>query len=156
MIRFGIWIALAAYTADRVVKWVGIEWLELPIRSFVLTPFFNLTMVKNTGVSFGLLQNDLELGRWLLVAFQVAVVLALLVWLGRARTRLLGGGLGLVIGGAAGNITDRLAWGWVADFFDFHLGQWHFPVFNVADTAIFLGFVLIVLDSLSTRKQRAI
>jgi signal peptidase II len=156
VIRFGIWIAVAAYSADRVVKWVGIEWLDLPARSFVLTPFFNLVMVWNSGVSFGLLQNDSDLGRWLLIAFQVTVVLAFLLWLGRAHNRLLAAALGLVIGGAAGNITDRLAWGVVADFFDFHLGPWHFPVFNVADTAIFLGFVLIVVDSLSTRRQRAI
>ena len=149
-------IAAAAFAVDRLTKWIGIEVLNLPEQPIILTPFFNLVMVWNSGISFGLLQNDADWGRLLLIALQVGIVAALLVWLARVRGPLLATALGLVIGGAAGNVTDRIAWGSVADFFDFHLGDWHFPVFNVADAAISVGFVLIVLDGLFVRRQRAI
>ena len=156
MIRIGIGLALAAYAADRAVKWLALEVWDLSERTYTLTPFFDLRLVWNTGVSFGMFQSDLEIGRWLLTGFAVAVILALLVWLGRTRSPLLAVAIGLVIGGAAGNATDRIAWGSVADFFLFHIGDWHFPVFNVADTAVVGGFALIVADGLFARGRRAI
>ena len=156
MIRVGIGFAVAAYAADRAVKWLALEVWDLAQRSYALTPFFDLHLVWNTGVSFGMLQNDLDLGRWLLIGFAFAVIMALLVWLARTRRPLLAIALGLVIGGAAGNATDRIAWGSVADFFLFHLGDWHFPVFNVADMAVVCGFALIVADSLFARGRDGI
>lgn len=156
MIRTGIIMAMAVYGTDRLAKWLVLEVLELTERSIVLAPVLNLVLVRNTGVSFGMLQNDLNLGRWLLVAFALTVVVVLLVWLARTRGALLAVALGMVIGGAAGNVTDRIIWGYVVDFLNFHVGNWHFPVFNVADAAIVCGFGLIVLDGLFARRESGI
>lgn len=159
MIRSGLALAAVVYGLDRVSKWAVLEVLNLAEQPIVVAPFLNLVLVHNTGVSFGLLQNDLDLGRWLLVAFAVAVIVALSIWLARSTSLLLGTGLGMVIGGAAGNVTDRVLWGHVADFFDFHIGECrfcHFPVFNVADAAIVCGFALIVLDGLFAGRERGI
>ena len=156
MIRAGIAVAAAVYGLDRVAKWLVLEVLDLAEQSIVIAPVFNLVLVRNTGVSFGMLQNDLDLGRWLLVAFALVVIVALLVWLARTQGILLAVALGMVIGGAVGNVTDRIVWGYVVDFFNFHLGGWHFPVFNVADAAIVCGFGLIVLDGLFARRERGI
>jgi signal peptidase II len=156
VIRAGMAVAVAVYALDRLGKWLVLEVLSLPEQPIVLAPFFNLVFVRNTGVSFGMLQNDLDLGRWLLVTFALAVIVALLIWLARTRSALLALALGMVIGGAAGNVTDRIVWGYVVDFFNFHLGGWHFPVFNVADAAIVCGFGLIVLDGLFAGRKRGI
>lgn len=156
MIRTGITMAVAVYGADRLSKWLVLEVLELTEQPDPFGPVFNLVLVRNTGVSFGMLQNDLSIGRWLLVAFALAVVVALLVWLARSRGVLLAVALGMVIGGAAGNVTDRIIWGYVVDFLNFHVGDWHFPVFNVADAAIVCGFGLIVLDGLFARRESGI
>ena len=156
MIRLGAAVALIAYGADRITKYLAVDAWDLAGDPVAVTPFFNLVLVWNPGISFGLLQSDSNVGRFLLTAFALCVIGALAVWLARARSPMLAAALGLVIGGAAGNVTDRIAWGSVADFFDFHLGGWHFPVFNVADAAIFCGFVLIVADGLFSRTRRAI
>ena len=156
MIRLGIAVAVGVYAADRLVKYLALEVWDLAGHPVVVAPFFNLKLVWNRGISFGLLQSDSSLGPILLTVFALGVIAALAVWLARAHSPFLAVALGLVIGGAAGNVTDRIAWGSVADFFDFHLGVWHFPVFNVADAAIFCGFVLIVADGLFARARRAI
>ena len=115
-----------------------------PIR---LTGFFNLVMAWNTGISFGQLRLGVD-GRWLLIALALAIVAGLAVWLWRVETRRLALALGAVIGGALGNVLDRLSYGAVADFFDFHLAGWHWPAFNVADSAIVLGVLALLFDSL--------
>lgn len=149
---------LAALTLllDQVSKWWVLEILRLPERlSVPVLPVFSLTMVWNRGVSFGLMRADEDAGRWLLVAFSVAVAIALAVWARKADRRLTAVSLGLVIGGALGNVVDRVRFGAVADFLDFT--GLYFPwVFNVADSAISVGVVLLLLDSLLTpTKARA-
>ena len=113
-------------------------------------------MVWNRGVSFGMFQSG-ESGRWLLSAVAVAIVVGLLIWLRRVDVWWLGAGLGAVIGGAIGNVVDRLWYdeGAVADFFDFHVAGWHWPAFNVADAAIVVGVGLILLDGLLARGRDA-
>lgn len=119
-----------------------------------VTPFFNLVLVWNEGISFGLLQgNDASLQRWALTALAVVVAAALWWWLrtgehGRSQRW----GLVLIIGGALGNAIDRAVHGAVVDFLDFHVAGWHWPAFNVADSAIVIGAVLLVLDGLWGRK----
>lgn len=111
----------------------------------VLDPFFNLTFVLNRGVSFGLLTGG-ETGRWLLTAFSIAVAGLLAWWATRAERRLLMAAIGLIMGGALGNVIDRIRFGGVVDFLDF--SGLYFPwVFNVADSAISIGVLLLVLDS---------
>lgn len=147
--------ALAVFVLDRLSKWWIVEVYDLPEKgSVAVLPFFSLTMVWNQGISLGLFQADSDLGRWLLIGVTGAISLALAVWLARVETRLLAVAIGLVLGGAVGNILDRLIYPGVADFFHFHAFGASFYVFNVADSAISIGVVLLLWDSLrSSPKQ---
>ena len=120
----------------------------------VVDDFFRLVIVWNPGVSFGFLGGDKALPPWLLSAVAVAVCVGLFVWLRRIDRPLIGWGIGLVMGGAIGNVIDRARWGAVFDFADFHVGQWHWPAFNVADSAIVIGVGLMLIDSLLGEKRR--
>ena len=121
----------------------------------VLDNFFRLVIVWNPGVSFGFLGGERALPPWILSLVAVAVCVGLFVWLRRVDRPLIGWGIGLVMGGAIGNVIDRARWGAVFDFADFHVGQWHWPAFNVADSAIVVGVGLMLVDSLLGEKQRA-
>jgi signal peptidase II len=120
----------------------------------VIDGFFRLVMVWNTGVSFGLMASS-PLPPWVLSAVAVAVCVGLFIWLRRTDRPLTGWGIGLVMGGAIGNVIDRARWGAVFDFADFHVGRWHWPAFNVADSAIVVGVALMLIDSLIGERQRA-
>jgi signal peptidase II len=117
-----------------------------------LLPFFNLTMVWNRGVSFGL-GGEAGLGPWPFVVLSLAIVAGLLVWLWRLKQWGLGLAVGAIVGGALGNVVDRIAYGAVADFFDFHAAGYHWPAFNVADAAIVLGVAVLVLDAVRHRRD---
>jgi len=113
-----------------------------------LLPFFSLVLVHNRGISFGLLGRMPPWMAPLLTGFTSLVALALIVWLARARESLVALTLGLIVGGALGNIIDRVRVGAVTDFLDFHLGPHHWPAFNLADSAICMGVVILVLISI--------
>lgn len=152
----GALVAVGSFALDQLVKWWLLAVYGIVSRAPVeVTPFFNLVMTWNQGVSFGLLGDHGELARWLLAGFAVAVSIALTVWMLRAPNLLTSLALGFVIGGALGNALDRVIHGAVADFFDFHLAGWHFWAFNVADSAITVGVVLLIVDSFygSGRRQ---
>ena len=122
----------------------------------VIEGFFRLVIVWNRGVSFGLLGSEGgALPAWLLSAIAILVCIGLFVWLRRTHRALTGWGIGLVMGGAIGNVIDRARWGAVFDFADFHIGHWHWPAFNVADSAIVIGVGLMLIDSVVGEKQRA-
>jgi signal peptidase II len=121
----------------------------------VIDGFFRLVIVWNRGVSFGLLGGDRPLPAWLLSGVAVAVCVGLFLWLRRTDRSLTGWGIGLVMGGAIGNVIDRARWGAVFDFADFYINHWHWPAFNVADSAIVVGVGLMLIDSLIGEKQRA-
>ena len=150
--RLGLALALAVLVLDRLSKWILIEQLADP-RIIEVTPFFNLVMVWNRGISFGFLQSGSYWAPYLLAALALAVALVLAVWLWRSRRRLTAAALGLVIGGALGNVCDRLVWQAVADFFDFHLMGYHWPAFNVADAAIVVGVAGLLMDGLFERRE---
>jgi signal peptidase II len=120
----------------------------------VIDDFFRLVIVWNRGVSFGIL-GDRALPPWVLSAVAVAVCIGLFIWLRRTDRLLVGWGIGLVIGGAIGNVIDRARWGAVFDFADFYVGQWHWPAFNIADSAIVIGVGLMLIDSLIGERERA-
>lgn len=146
--RLAYGLAAAVLVVDQAVKAWILEGLDLPLRLSVdLVWPLRLTMVWNEGVSFGFLQARHDLARWGLTAFALVVALALAAWARRADRRLLGVALGLIIGGAVGNAIDRARFGAVVDFIDVSaLG--FFPwVFNVADAAITIGVLLMLLDS---------
>lgn len=149
--------ALAVIVLDQLSKaWIldGLSLREVG-RVFVMHPVFNLSYVENTGVSFGLLGGGSA--RWFLSLFSVVVAAGLAWWATQADRRILISAIGLVIGGAVGNAIDRIRFGYVVDFLDFS-GTGVFPwVFNIADSAITVGVVLLVLDSvLSDRKPATV
>jgi signal peptidase II len=113
-----------------------------------VTDFFDIVLVANRGVSFGLFNNGAAINAIVFSLLAAAIVAALVVWLFRAKGYLLPAAIGLVIGGAVGNVSDRLRLGAVVDFLDFHLGAWHWPAFNVADAAICIGVGLMLIDGL--------
>lgn len=146
-LRLGLLAAAIVFALDLATKQAALVWLA-PVAPVPVTGFLNLVLVWNPGVSFGMLQGLGALGPWLLTGFAVAICAGLLVWLardGRPATRL---GIGLVLGGALGNIVDRLRFGAVLDFLDFHAIGYHWPAFNVADSAIVVGAGLLLLDGL--------
>ena len=146
--RLAYGLAAAVLVVDQAVKAWILEGLDLPLRLSVdLVWPLRLTMVWNEGVSFGFLQARHDLARWGLTAFALVVALALAAWARRADRRLLGVALGLIIGGAVGNAIDRARFGAVVDFIDVS-AMGFFPwVFNVADAAITIGVLLMLLDS---------
>ena len=145
--------ALAIFVADQVSKWIIIGPLDLErVQQIVLLPIFNFTWVRNFGISLGLAQAQNDTHRWLLVAATAAITIAVAWWIGRekqAGDRL---ALGLVLGGALGNIVDRVRFGYVVDFLDLHFGEVRpFYVFNVADAAISIGVVILLLRAFLVR-----
>ncbi|HVC55382.1 MAG TPA: signal peptidase II [Stellaceae bacterium] len=153
MLGRGLAVAAAATLLDQASKALLMGFFGGPACAFQrreVTGFFNLVLACNSGVSFGMFNragvNALVFG---LVAG--VIVIALLVWLGRVRSGFLAVAIGLVIGGAVGNLIDRLRLGAVVDFLDFHLGTWHWPAFNFADSAIFLGVMAMLLDGMLLR-----
>ena len=142
-------IGLLVVALDQISKWQVVGGLTaLPAPFVEVTGFFNLVLVCNTGISFGLLPGDSPVKAWLLSAFALAVVVGLMIWVRRKESRLLLVGTGLVVGGAIGNVIDRLRVGCVIDFLDFHVAGWHWPAFNVADSAITVGVVLLLVHGL--------
>lgn len=116
--------------------------------SVTITPFFDLVLVWNQGISYGLLPQEGTLGRWGLILFAFAASLALAVWLARLTAPLGAAAIGLIIGGAIGNAIDRIAYGAVADFFSLHAFGYQWYVFNIADAAIVAGVVGLLYESL--------
>ncbi|MCA8909583.1 MAG: signal peptidase II [Rhodospirillaceae bacterium] len=119
-----------------------------------LTGFFNLVVVWNRGVSFGMLSDFGDSSAMILSGISLVVVVALLVWLRRVERIGVQLAIGAIMGGAIGNVVDRVRFGAVFDFLDFHVAQWHWPAFNVADSAIVLGVAYLLLDGLLTPQPR--
>jgi len=148
-------LVVATVLVDQLSKELLMRYLEkVGGMVSVFDDFFRLVSVFNSGVSFGFLGGDKALPPWILSVVAVMVCIGLFVWLRRIDRPLIGWGIGLVIGGAIGNVIDRARWGAVFDFADFHVGQWHWPAFNVADSAIVVGVGLMLIDSLIGEKRR--
>lgn len=148
----GAGVAVIAFACDRLHKWWTLNILDLPsVGSIKLTQNFDLVMAWNKGVSYGLFQAESTAGRIGLVVFALAIVIGLGLWLAKADNKALAIAIGLIIGGALGNVLDRLAYGAVADFFSFHAFGFYWYIFNVADIWIALGVGLILLESFFPR-----
>lgn len=148
-------LILVAILLDQLSKYWMLYKLELVIgRTYELTSFFNLVMVWNQGVSFGMFAQGTEAARWSLAAVTFSVSIGLMVWMWKTPDHFLRLALALIIGGALGNIIDRIRYGAVADFLDFHVKGYHWPAFNVADSAIFVGVALLVYDSIIRQKRK--
>jgi len=155
MYRPGLVITLLVLVVDQLSKWWLTGLLSAHPGGLRLAPFFNLVPVWNRGVSFGMFNSAAGDQRWWLIGLALLMVVALLIWLGRISRPYLAGAVGMIIGGALGNVVDRLRFGAVADFFDFHLAGWHWPAFNIADSAIVLGVAVLLIDSLFGGSERA-
>ena len=151
MLRLGLVVAGLVIVLDQLSKWAILTLLD---DVATVTPFFNLVVVWNRGVSFGMFDSASASGPWLLSGLALAVVVALLVWLRRIDHPLAAVALGLIIGGALGNVVDRIRFGAVVDFLDFHALGYHWPAFNVADSAICVGAVLLLVDGLLAPRRQ--
>ena len=148
MLARGLSIAAFVTALDQLAKWLLVNRVMVPPHTVRVTPFFDLVLSWNPGISFGLFRDNPEMGGWLFIAVAGLITVTLVVWLARVERGFLMLAIGLIIGGAVGNIIDRLRFGAVIDFLYFHLGEYGFPAFNVADSAITVGVALILMDSL--------
>ena len=154
------WLALSVLVValDQWTKWLAESLLE-PYRAVPVAPLLNMTLMYNEGAAFSFLAGAGGWQRWLFAAFALIMTAVLVIWLLRLRTeeRAMAAGLSLVAGGAVGNLIDRVSTGRVVDFIDVYVADWHWPAFNVADSAITIGVCLLLLVSFrgELRQKRA-
>jgi signal peptidase II len=149
-------VAGVTFVLDQLVKWwvVGPMGLAVEGDQRVVLPFFNFTRTHNLGISLGLFRADSDAARWLIVGVTAAIALAMLVWILREPRHGDRIALGMVLGGAVGNILDRIRLGYVVDFADLHFGSYRpFLVFNIADAAISIGVVILLIRAFWTRAE---
>ncbi len=144
-----LWLSVAVVVLDRLSKIIASDRLELH-EPLVVSGFFNLTLMHNSGAAFSFLHQAGGWQRWFFVVLALVISAMLILWLWRLpRTRhWLACALGLILGGALGNLWDRLLQGYVVDFIQVHYQGWYFPAFNIADAAISVGAVMLIIDSL--------
>jgi signal peptidase II len=154
MVRHGAIAAAAVVICDQLSKHAILHLFadRPPDDHVVVAPFFNLLLTRNSGISFGMFNGAPGANALVFSLAAAAVIAILFYWLTRVDNRFLAVAIGLIIGGAAGNVIDRLLGGSVIDFLDFHLGAWHWPAFNIADSAICLGVVAMLLEGLVLRR----
>lgn len=152
LVRLGLLVAAFVVALDQTTKWRMRDFMAADPRVVEVTPFFNLVLGLNRGVSFGMLDSA-ELGPWPLVILAAAITVGLLLWLAKAGQRWTAMALGLIIGGAVGNTIDRVRFGGVVDFLDFHAYGYHWPAFNGADSAICIGVIMILIESWLARRR---
>ena len=156
--RLHAWlIAIAVVALDQLTKY----WVTGPLGinavpdQLVITSFFQFTYTENNGISLGLLNATNPAGRWMLVALTSGIAIGVAYWIGKETNRADRIALGMVLGGALGNIFDRSRHGYVVDFLDLHFGTFRpFLIFNVGDAAISIGVVILLLRAFLTRKER--
>ena len=152
---FGFAIALVVFALDQLAKWIVSGPLHLEeVAQIYILPIFNLTWTENEGISLGLFNATTETGRWMLVAITSAIAIAVGVWIGHEKHRWDQAALGMILGGALGNILDRASHGYVVDFADLHFGAIRpFLVFNVGDAAISIGVAILLVRAFLMRGQ---
>ena len=153
--RQGLIVAAVAIAADQLTKWWIVGVVMQPPRVITITPFFDLVMGWNRGISFGLFSEHAEWNRWVLPAVAAIIVAVLLTWLWRETERYTALALGAIVGGALGNLIDRFVHdGAVADFIQVHAGPYYWPAFNLADSAISVGAAMLVWHALFARSEK--
>lgn len=140
--------ALIVIVLDQITKLFFINLFNNPSEIIEVTSFFNFVIVWNTGVSFGLFADNAGLGRWVLTIVAICIVIWLWFWALRVKNKYIAMAIGFIIGGALGNVIDRVRLGAVADFLDFHINSYHWPAFNLADSMIFIGVIILLFEEL--------
>lgn len=150
-----LWLSLLIIILDQATKWLA-EALLVPFQPVPLMPLLNLTLMYNEGAAFSFLANAGGWQRWLFAGFALVMTTVLAIWLLRLEKgdRVIAVTLSLIIGGAIGNLIDRVQTGRVVDFIDFYVGTWHWPAFNVADSAISIGIVFLLITSFRAELAR--
>jgi signal peptidase II len=154
----GTLVALVVFALDQFAKWLvtGPLGVNRVGDQLVLLPIFQFTYTQNNGISLGLFNATTEVGRWMLVALTSAIAVGVAYWMGREKNRIDQVALGMVLGGALGNILDRTRHGYVVDFADLHFGDFRpFLIFNVGDAAISIAVVILLLRAFLSRKDQA-
>ena len=153
--RIGLTIALVTLALDQASKLWFLFGYDLRVHQpLVLAPFLEFIVVWNRGISYGLFQQESDLGRWILILLSLAASIWLTLWLWRTHQRFLAASLGLIVGGAVGNAIDRIAYEAVFDFVHIHVGTFSWYVFNVADAGIVAGVIGLLYDSLVLEGRR--
>jgi signal peptidase II len=149
------WLSIIVILLDQASKYLALAWL-IPYQANSVWPFFNFTLMFNRGAAFGFLSRSGAFATWLFAAVAVVMSSLILYWLNKLPRdqRWTACALALILGGALGNFLDRIARHQVIDFLDFYFGAWHFPAFNLADTAISVGAIMLFIGILTTRKIR--
>ncbi|MGR8999854.1 MAG: signal peptidase II, partial [Gammaproteobacteria bacterium] len=150
-----LWLSLLAVVLDQGSKFVIDSSMRL-YQTIPVMPYFNLTYVHNTGAAFSFLSDAGGWQRWFFAGLAILISGVIAVWLARLKQHetLLAIALSLVLGGAIGNLIDRLAYGYVIDFLDVYYGAWHWPAFNIADSAITLGVMLMLAESFGLGRSK--
>jgi len=150
-----LWLSLLALVLDQASKLLIDGTMQL-YQSIPLLPSFNLTYVHNTGAAFSFLSTAGGWQRWLFAGLALVISIGITVWLTRLQKyeTVLAAALSLILGGAVGNLIDRLIYGYVIDFLDVYYGAWHWPAFNIADAAITLGVMLMLAESFGLGRSK--
>lgn len=150
-----VWLSVLLVVIDQVVKFVVVENIQ-PYTEHLVFPGFKLTLAYNTGAAFSLLNSQSGWQVWLFSAIAIVICIGIVVWLQRlkASQAWVCVALALILGGALGNLVDRLTLGYVIDYFLLYAGRWYWPAFNVADSAVCVGAVMLVIDMILKKKQR--
>jgi signal peptidase II len=151
--RLALTLAAIIIGLDQLSKFAILEWVMSPPRVIEILPVLNIVLAFNRGVSFSMLTSDAVYSQYLLSLLALAVCGGLLMWVRSATDTYTRIAAGFIIGGAIGNVIDRLRVGAVVDFIDLHWGAMHWPAFNVADSAIFVGAAILIVDALFSRSQ---
>jgi signal peptidase II len=151
-----LWLSFLALVLDQWSKQIVDGAMQL-YQSIPVIPFFNLTYVRNTGAAFSFLSQAGGWQRWFFAGLALTVSVVITVWLARLKKdeTLLAVALALILGGAVGNLVDRLLYGYVIDFLDVYYRDWHWPAFNIADSAITLGVILMLVESFGLTQKKA-
>jgi len=150
-----LWITVVVVALDQITKLAVVGAFTLH-EQMPLMPYFNLTLAHNPGAAFNFLSDATGWQRWFFTAIALGVSVAIVVWLKRLPSgdRWMAIALALILGGALGNVWDRMTLGYVIDFMDFYVDQWHWPAFNVADSAITVGAVMLGIDAIFFAKAK--
>jgi len=154
--RRGVSTATAVVVIDQLSKYVLLQHFGEPAcvdRREIVTAFLDLVSTCNRGMSFGLFNTGQGLSVPIFSLAAAAIVVVLLFWLSRVRSEILANAIGMIVGGAIGNVIDRVRFGGVIDFLYFHAGSWYWPAFNVADSAICVGVAIMLFEGLLSRRR---
>ena len=145
---FGLLIALGVVVADQLTKYIVLNYVLSEYAAIIVAPFFAIVRAWNTGVSFSMFNNWGINGVYILSGIALAIVFMLIKWLKNEQNKIIQLALGFIIGGAIGNVIDRIRLGAVFDFLDFYVGEHHWPAFNIADSFICIGAFIIIIHGL--------